>query len=170
MYRELSDYVWKLKLKRAEKTVLLAIATCINGPGEECYKSESSLADMTGLSKRSVVRAVVSLTAAGLVTISRRHVNGSRWLVNHYSIPTSDSLSPVANQLVTTCPSTSDNLSIQLVTGWHTIHPCIHPRDSSNVPPPIGGGEQKDTDPMPSFDDIDAYEAWADRNPERLKA
>ncbi len=144
MYRELSNYVWGLDLPPTEKYVLIAIATAINNPGQQCYKSEAALAKDTGLGKRSVTRAIVALVERGLILVDRRHhewtdergkFHRTKWLLNHYTIKsTIATVATVETQLVPESPTTSAKSAINYSHSGALIIQSNHPKESSKNP------------------------------------
>lgn len=141
MYAELSNFVWSQDLPPTEKLVLLAIATAINHPGEECYKSEATFAKLTGLGKRSVIRAIMALVKRGILGIDKRHHkwtdekgihHKTKWLLNHYTIKTtSATVTHAVQSLVPQSPSTSAKSAINYSQGGTLVIPSNHPIESS---------------------------------------
>lgn len=68
-------------LEAPAKPVLTALAWHHNGDTGRCFPSYETLADDTGYSVRTVIRAVKRLAALGLITVTERKVkrpNGSK--------------------------------------------------------------------------------------------
>lgn len=141
MYRALSLFVWSRDLPPTEKFVLVAIATAMNDPGQQCYKSEAALAKDTGLGKRTVTRAIVALVERGLLHIEKRHhewtdkqgnTRKTKWLLNHYSInPTSADVATVEKQLVPESQVTGAIQTASYSQSGALIIQSNHPKESS---------------------------------------
>ncbi|PMM26370.1 helix-turn-helix domain-containing protein [Vibrio breoganii] len=67
-----------------EKLVLLCIHDRVDSTGE-CFPSQELLAEDTGLSKRSIVRAIKTLVDKEYVTVKRISRKGM-YPVNHYRV------------------------------------------------------------------------------------
>jgi hypothetical protein len=63
----------------------LALGWHANGQTGDCYPSHARLAEMTGFSRRSVIRAVHYLAERGLVTVQARYA-ASGQLTNNYGL------------------------------------------------------------------------------------
>lgn len=72
------NWAFEQDLPHAEKSVLVALAHRADKDGY-CYPGVELIADMTGASRRTVIRALSALDDKKLITRSRRHrANGSR--------------------------------------------------------------------------------------------
>lgn len=72
-------WAWKQKVASGEKLVLVALADYAHPETHECWPGQNSISEMTGVSKRSVVRHLQALEALGLISRQRRHrQDGSR--------------------------------------------------------------------------------------------
>lgn len=73
------------RLPVKEKITLLILANYASNKDGDCYPSLGTLADDTGLSKDSVIRAIKELEDAGLLSVNRRQVEGVN-LPNSYRL------------------------------------------------------------------------------------
>lgn len=73
------------RLPVKEKITLLILANYASNKDGDCYPSIGTLADDTGMSKDSVIRAIKELEDAGLLSVNRRQVEGVN-LPNSYRL------------------------------------------------------------------------------------
>lgn len=74
-----------IKLPVKEKITLLMLANYASNESGDCYPSINTLADSTGMSRDSVMRAIKSLEDLGLLKVNRRQVEGVN-LPNSYTL------------------------------------------------------------------------------------
>lgn len=74
-----------IKLPVKEKITLLMLANYASNENGDCYPSINTLADVTGMSRDSVMRAIKSLEELGLLRVNRRQVEGVN-LPNSYTL------------------------------------------------------------------------------------
>jgi len=102
------------------KVVLLALADHADDDNFKCWPSVERLAERTGLSRRSVYRAIVNLNEAGFIKYEqRRHTNGwKRQPLFTLNVP-----KPSATQ-----SQPSANQSMPSATGGTTYEPSLNPQ------------------------------------------
>ena len=131
--------VWSAELPISvhQKMILLKMADNAQDNGE-CWPSQELLAKTCQMSKRTVVRCVAGLEAAGLIKVKRTRVS-NKITRNHYwlnmkAIISSDNLSPsdlassdteslCLNNQVTATTHQSDSYDTLVVTQCHPNHP-----------------------------------------------
>ena len=114
-YHERADAIFSSTLTATERIVLLAISHHL-GASQSAWPGMGRLSGMTGLSRRSVMRAVCNMERAGLLTIERSSGTSNRYRVDWLLVTqshqchsvTSDTESPVP---VTQSHPTSDTVS-----------------------------------------------------------
>lgn len=74
-----------IKLPVKEKITLLMLANYASNENGDCYPSINTLADVTGMSRDSVMRAIKSLEEGGFLRVNRRQVEGVN-LPNSYTL------------------------------------------------------------------------------------
>ncbi|MND38620.1 hypothetical protein D3C76_47740 [compost metagenome] len=75
----------EIKLPVKEKITLLMLANYASNDNGDCYPSINTLADATGMSRDSVMRAIKSLEEQNLLRVNRRQVEGVN-LPNSYTL------------------------------------------------------------------------------------
>ncbi len=81
----ISGPVWRLRLSATEKLVMLKLADCADDDGRNAFPGRERIALETGLAERSVVRALRSLEAQGLISIQAHH-DRARHLPTTYTL------------------------------------------------------------------------------------
>src|SRR5262245_9050786 len=111
-----------------EKLVLVAIAHHASKHDHTAWPNQETLAQETGLSPRTVVRAVQSLREVRLVSTERRPGSRGQWAYLVYRLPVTES--PRAAQdrvphshVVHVSPSHTDRVTPTTSTIRHTGHP-----------------------------------------------
>ena len=89
---EASKWVWQQDATPTEKLVLLVIADHANAEGANAYPSVERMAHMTGLSTRTVIRAVAALVRARLLIV--RKVRGRGNAYNTYLLAIKGKVTP----------------------------------------------------------------------------
>lgn len=131
--------VWELQLLPTDKLVLLALADCANDDGH-CWPSIATIARKSGVSERSVQRAIRKAEEAKLIhrqevigkgckyRIDPRHgVTPDRVSPPTPSHPTPDTVSPkpsrtIKNPVGSSEPTTPNGVSVQqLQEAWNTV-------------------------------------------------
>lgn len=116
------------KIKATARFVAFLLADHYNDATGQCFPSISTLAQETGLSERSVMRALEELEESEQISIVRTHGRCSKYLLHFPSTP--DRLSPVTEShpchVVTTTPDSLSGDPCQVVTppltGCHPNH------------------------------------------------
>ena len=80
------EKAWAVALPAREKLVLLAIVSHANAEGC-CWPGIERLVDMTGLSRRTVLRAISTLEDVGVITVERGAGRANRYRVNAHNEP-----------------------------------------------------------------------------------
>ena len=75
----------EIKLPVKEKITLLMLANYASNENGDCYPSINTLAEVTGMSRDSVMRAIKSLEEVGMLRVNRRQVEGVN-LPNSYTL------------------------------------------------------------------------------------
>lgn len=75
----------EIKLPVKEKITLLMLANYASNENGDCYPSINTLAEVTGMSRDSVMRAIKSLEEMGMLRVNRRQVEGVN-LPNSYTL------------------------------------------------------------------------------------
>ena len=75
----------EIKLPVKEKITLLMLANYASNENGDCYPSINTLAEVTGMSRDSVMRAIKSLEELGMLRVNRRQVEGVN-LPNSYTL------------------------------------------------------------------------------------
>lgn len=96
-----SKWAWEQKISPSEKLVLLVIADHADDQGGSAFPSLERMAQRTGLSRRTVIRAVQALANAGLVAVGK--MRGRINACNTYSL--------ALKGVVTPCHSGSDTVT-----------------------------------------------------------
>ncbi len=123
-----SAAIWQMSLPMAEKLVALALADQANDSGV-CWPSQESVARRTGLSNRSVIRAINALSKAGVLSSQKRLRESNIYRFNSgiLAVLISDSVSPMEPSISDTvsphkCTSvTYDSLYIQTINESSSI-------------------------------------------------
>ena len=80
------DWAWRQKVGPTAKSVLTALADCHNSETGACFPSIDTLAEMTELSRRSVINALEKLESLGTIRrFLRRHPSSHR-PINFYEL------------------------------------------------------------------------------------
>lgn len=91
MYQHI-DKVFQMNLKSGEKLVMLALAKCADEKGQ-CYPSMDYIAELTGLTRRSIQRHITSLKNTDLIQVSKRQWDKQPYPVNFYTLKLIDKMS-----------------------------------------------------------------------------
>lgn len=116
------------------KSVLLAVANYANEEGV-CWPSQERLAEDTELSRRSIMRALDDLEAAGHITRERRHRSDGSRKTDLITLCLCDTKAPSKNDQCDTAPSQCDTVSkpkCHSVTAEPFIEPTIEPSSISS--------------------------------------
>jgi len=116
------------------KSVLLAVANYANEDGV-CWPSQERLAEDTELSRRSIVRALDDLEAAGHITRERRHRSDGSRKTDLITLRLCDTKAPSKNTQSDTAPIQGDTVSkpkCHNVTAEPFIEPTIEPSSISS--------------------------------------
>ncbi len=65
-------WAFRLPVKGAPKSVLVALADCLNDDTRRCDPSGATIALFAGIDERTVRRALRALAADGLITVTDR--------------------------------------------------------------------------------------------------
>ncbi|MBK7543283.1 MAG: helix-turn-helix domain-containing protein [Candidatus Competibacteraceae bacterium] len=96
-----STWAWGLAISNSSrKLVLLALADRANDDGE-CWLGMASLEAKCSMSRRTVIRALADLEAAGLIGVERRAGHGSGRLPNVYRLDLTGELQKAKRQFGT---------------------------------------------------------------------
>ena len=79
---QVQKLVWPIKLPTAEKFTLLALANYCRADGSHAYPSIETLVEDTGLSRRTVSRALASLIELNLIEVTRRSTRHTATVYN----------------------------------------------------------------------------------------
>lgn len=79
---QVQKLVWPIKLPTAEKFTLLALANYCRADGSHAYPSIETLVQDTGLSRRTVSRALASLIELDLIEVTRRSTRHTATVYN----------------------------------------------------------------------------------------
>lgn len=131
------SWVWDhSRAAPTERLVLLAIADCANDAGSEAYPSMAALVQKTGLSDRSIQRALSALTDLGELRVIR---NGGPKGANRYQVTMDANADPR-----------------QPVTPRHSVTPTprrprqpVTPTESRPTPDTVSGGPRQAVTPTP---------------------
>lgn len=112
---EYINWAYSQKLPATTKFVLVVMADRANQSGF-CYPSRKDIADKTGLSPRSVTRAIAELEERGLIKITERRRQDGYKTSNGYTLISGDTQSgdklsgdTVSLSQVTQCPDKDNN-------------------------------------------------------------
>lgn len=120
-YHERADVIFSSTLTATERIVLLAISHHL-GASQSAWPGMGRLSGMTGLSRRSVMRAVCSMERAGLLTIERSSGTSNRYRVDWLLVTQSHQCHSV----------TSDTESRVPVTQSHPTSDTVSPEQIKN--------------------------------------
>jgi DNA-binding transcriptional regulator YhcF (GntR family) len=73
-----SEWAWGVELPPVQKSVLVALAHRADDNTRECFPGQGNLAEMTGLSRVTISRAVGALEKLGVIARHKRRKNGYR--------------------------------------------------------------------------------------------
>jgi biotin operon repressor len=110
--------IWDSPLEAREKFVLLAMALYLNTKTGTCWPGLKRLSDQTGLSEKSIRRAIKTLESIGAIEMTKRASDTGRWVSNEYridlekleSLPAVNLTSGQSDQR-SICPSPAVNLT-----------------------------------------------------------
>lgn len=99
---KLADWVWEQEdMTPAEKLICLALLRYRNNKTGLCYPSQNTLADLTGLSRSGVQKALRALRKKNFLTSDETPGSSNRYSMGAHSVSTPCSLSkhkPNSNQ------------------------------------------------------------------------
>ncbi|MGU0640090.1 helix-turn-helix domain-containing protein [Pseudomonas aeruginosa] len=116
------------KLPTREKFVLIMLANYAGNEQWDCHPSINTLADDTGMSRDTVIRAIKALEDASLVKIVRRNVDGIN-LPNIYRLIRAGGSSPVQG-VVAACDQGSSTVQggvVAVCDSNQSLEPIIEP-------------------------------------------
>ncbi len=88
--------IWKLELEPTDKLLLLALGDYSNDSGTEIYPGYDSLAEKTGLTKRTIITKIQKLIELGFLTrVSHFTGRGNRQEFSLHLGEQSDTPSPI---------------------------------------------------------------------------
>ena len=94
MSHEATNWASKVRgISPMQKLVLMLMADCHNGHTRECFPSIDTLAKDSCAGRRTVIRAIHSLEAAGLISIKKQEGKSNR-----YDLHTSATVTPVSER------------------------------------------------------------------------
>lgn len=131
-------WVWDQDLTPTEKLVLLAIADHADGDGI-CWPGMRKVSEKTGFARRTVIRAVESLEASGLIVVERRRTGAGRQTSNRYLLQVGRSVT-VSPGAVADVTRRSDRGSPGEVTEDHTLNHSGEPPNETKPPTGDSGG------------------------------
>ena len=80
------ELIWDSTLGPNKKLVLLCLNSFLGSGGEGCWPSQETMAAMTGLHARTVIRVLSSLKKDGIVLVERRYKSNGERTSNFYRI------------------------------------------------------------------------------------
>ena len=94
MSHEATNWASKVRgISPMQKLVLMLMADCHNGHTRECFPSIDTLAEDSCAGRRTVIRAIQALEAAGLISIRKQEGKSNR-----YDLHTSATVTPVSER------------------------------------------------------------------------
>lgn len=140
MSYEAMKWAWELDLSSSQKFIALALANYADQEAS-CYPGHERLAEMTGLSVRSVGRNLRELEAMGAFTRERRaRKNGSGRTSDRYYLDLS--WKPVDNSNQTECPIESNQTQSPIKTEFN------RPNDAVSTGHSVGGTIREPLEPI----------------------
>ena len=121
------------KLPTKEKFTLLMLANYASNEKGDCYPSINTLADETGMSRDSIIRALRSLESSGLIKIRKRMQDGVN-LPNFYTLTLLDLQGVVA---VSDHGSSCERLGVVAVSDSNLSLEPINESISDATPPSL---------------------------------
>lgn len=160
MAASLIGWIWRQEVSATAKLVLFALNehTNISEHGDwRVFPSQNRIANMCGLSKRSVVRSMQELTEAGVIVVAHQHNSTGRQLQNLYWLQAPKLIEEEGCQNVThQCQNVTPE-------GDKLAHKSLYKNPSNKT-----NTRKKNKTPMPEgFGISDGVRKWAERNGHR---
>lgn len=162
--------IWEIPMPPTDKLVMLALADCANDGGD-CWPSIATVARKSGVSERSVQRAIRWAQEAGL--IEREEVVGKgckyRLTPRHAVTPTPDTVTGRQPDGATGATQTPDTVSPKPSRTIKPSQSASHPEKGARAKGEAAHRLPDDWEPVPLTPGLVAYEIVAAWQPGRME-